>query len=121
MSWTVGQVDYTAPGSALGTVAQGVQQPIEFLILATVEEDAVTRSISAMPNPASDGITVHLGGTSQGTTTYRVVDLTGQEVANGRFTGASAYIPFFALAPSTYLIHVLHGGSDTSVLRVIKH
>ena len=119
--WTLGQVDYTANGSASGTVAQGVQQPIEFLILATAEEDPVTRSISAMPDTASDGITVQLGGTSQGTTTYRVVDLTGQEVANGRFTGASAYIPFSALAASTYFIHVLYGGSDTSVLRVIKH
>jgi len=121
VSWSLGQVDYTANNSSGGTVSQGVQQPIEFLILATAEKDPVTRSISAMPNPASDGITVQLSTPPTSAATYRLVDLHGQEVATGRFTGTSAYVPLAGLAAATYLIHVVQGGSETSVLRVIKH
>ncbi|HRH68647.1 MAG TPA: T9SS type A sorting domain-containing protein [Flavobacteriales bacterium] len=120
MSWTLGQVDYIANGSASGTVAQGVQQPTEFLVLATAEQNPMTRSVHVMPNPTSDGITVQLSTTPERAATYRMLDLTGQEVATGPFIAASAYIPLAGLASSTYVIHVLHDGTETAVLRVIK-
>ena len=118
MSWTLGQIDPISTTSAGGTVAQGVQQPMEFLVLA-LSPDAAAPVIVAMPNPAHEGITLQLDDATA--TFYRVLDATGREVISGRSTGSSTYIPTATWSAATYHIQLLRNGTHMATVRVIKY
>lgn len=119
LSWTLGQVDASFLSMTGGTVAQGVQQPVEFLTVSTTEVVGPSW-ITLLPNPTNEGITVRLDEATVGCTRYRLMDTAGKLLASGRITGASTIIPLADRPAAPYLIQILRDNSDPVVFRIIK-
>lgn len=117
LSWTLGQVDALSITSTGGSVQQGVQQPYEWLSVDVPENEAAL-GVSAMPNPANDGITIQLAG-RDGITAYRLLDTDGRLISSGSFSGDRTFIPLSGRPTGTYLIHLQRSG-EQATLRVIK-
>lgn len=77
---------------------------------ARVEESVMANDIRLFPNPVSDVLNV--SGIS-GNTTYRIVNMMGQEVGRGDAT--SGTIPVTAIATGTYLLELT--SDNTAVVR----
>jgi len=61
VSYSVGQVVYTTNTGTTGSVAQGVQQPFEILVVTGLEEaKGINLSVSAYPNPTTDYLTLEV-------------------------------------------------------------
>ena len=64
-SYSVGQVVYTTNTGAGGSVSQGVQQPYEISIVSGIEEQGITLTCTAYPNPTTDYLTLKIDGDVQ--------------------------------------------------------
>ena len=119
LAWTLGQVDPIFIGTPAGTVAQGVQQPVEFLILSAPGSNAPV-PVTATPNPANEGISLHVDAPPGDAQHYELRDAYGALLARGRITGRNTFIPLAHLPSATYVIRVLSGSGASAALRVVK-
>lgn len=120
MSYTIGQVDHMVVTSAGGTVAQGVQQPYEFLVLP-VEGIHAPPALSVSPNPTVDGILLQLASTPTGDMSYRLLGQNGALIRSARLTDERTAVPMADLPAAVYTIVVLDMGRPTSTIKIIKH
>ena len=118
LSWTLGQVDAAYLSSASGSMAQGVQQPVELLTVSIPEE--VSSWVTLMPNPAHDGVTLNVGERPATDMQYRLLDANGKLLESGPITATNTFIPLADRPAATYLIQLLRTHGDPLVLRVIK-
>lgn len=120
LSWTLGQVDAAFLQASAGSMAQGVQHPVELLTLA-VEEKGPAPGLSAWPNPTADAVTLDLGEAFDANTQYQVLDATGRRLAVGPVPASSFAISFRSWPAASYFIRILHPDGTSSLLPVIKH
>ena len=99
-------------------MSQGVQQPLELLTVSIPEEGQGW--VTLMPNPAHDGVTVHLGELPATDMQYHLLDATGKLLASGAITATNTFIPLADRPAATYIIQLLRTNSDPLILRVIK-
>ncbi|MCL4282593.1 MAG: hypothetical protein KJZ58_10040 [Flavobacteriales bacterium] len=120
LSWTLGQVDAAFLHSSAGSMAQGVQHPVELLTVA-VEEKGASPGLSAWPNPTTDALTLDLGEAFDGRAQYQMLDMAGNRLAEGRVNASPCTISFLGRPAASYFIRILHPDGTSSLLRVIKH
>ncbi|MFN3874921.1 MAG: hypothetical protein ACK4L7_03290 [Flavobacteriales bacterium] len=118
---SIGQVDYQASSMPDGSVAQGVQQPYEMLMLAMEEPEGRALSALLQPNPARDHATIAIAGEVSLPLRYELRDAQGRLLRAGPIATATAALPMDGLPPAAYLVHVLAQGSAPLVLQLIKH
>lgn len=120
LSWTLGQVDAAFLHSSAGSMAQGVQHPVELLTVA-VEEKGASPGLSAWPNPTADALTIDLGEPFDGRPQYRMLDAAGNLIAEGQVYASPFTISFLDIPAAYYVIRILHPDGTSSLLPVIKH
>ncbi|HMN05157.1 MAG TPA: hypothetical protein PKD45_05465 [Flavobacteriales bacterium] len=120
LAWTLGQVDAAFLNSSAGSMAQGVQHPVELLTVA-VEEQGQTPGLSAWPNPTADALTIDFGEAFDANTQYQVLDAAGNLIAEGRVNASPFTISFLDRPAASYFIRILHPDGTSSLLPVIKH
>lgn len=120
LAWTLGQVDAAFLNSSAGSMAQGVQHPVELLTVA-VEEKGASPGLSAWPNPTTDALTLDLGEAFDGRAQYQMLDMAGNRLTEGRVNASPCTISFLGRPAASYFIRILHPDGTSSLLRVIKH
>lgn len=120
MAWTLGQADAAFLGAPAGSMAQGVQQPVEAITVGLAATGAGL-FCSVWPNPTAGDVALALAGAAGASFRYQVLDPSGRRLAEGAVGSSPQIIPFRAYPPAPYLIRIQGSDGTSALLPVIKH
>lgn len=108
VSYSVGQVFYTANTGTNGSVAEGVQQPYEIsVVIEIVEAKNIILSVSSYPNPSNDYLILDIKNYIQtgpylSQLSFQLFDINGKLLQNKKLTSAETQIDISNYMPSTF-------------------
>ncbi len=121
VGYSVGQVVYTSNTGTTGSVAQGVQQPYEISVVTAIEEaKAITLSITAYPNPATDNLTLEVKDFDLSTLHFQLFDMAGKLLQSEKITDSRTSIAMGNLVPATYFVKVIQGNKEVKTFKIVK-
>ena len=121
VSYTIGQLVYTNPTTAAGSLNQGIQQSIEFVTLSNPELTAVTLNAVTYPNPTRDFIILTLKGANLTGLSYVMVDLLGRLVNKGTVATFETKIEMKSLPIGVYILRVQQNNQALKTFKIIKN
>ncbi len=121
VSYTVGQVVYTANTGTSGTVSQGIQQAYQ-IITVGIKEAELNISLSVFPNPTLDNLTLQISDYKNEKLLYQLFDMQGKLLSNGQVTAQQTEINTAILSAATYFINVVNQEKKTiQLFKIIKN
>lgn len=122
VSYTVGQVFYGMQKGSESSVAQGVQQPFEILVVTGIEQAKfIQLSCSVYPNPTTDYVTLKVQNYHSDDLAYQLFDPDGRLIERKKIGSEEETIPMSELSASIYFLKVLDGGVDVKTFKIIKN
>jgi hypothetical protein len=120
-SYSVGLVVYSTNTGTNGSVAQGVQQPFEILVVTGLEEaKGINLSVTAYPNPTTDFLTLSVADFDASKLSYQLYDMQGKLLKSEKITGNQTSIVMSHLVPATYFVKVTEGNKEVKTFKIIK-
>ena len=120
-SYTVGQIAYTTDSASDGSIAQGVQQPLEIYTTAGVEETEINLELTAYPNPTTDLLTLRIGNYDYSELTYQLTDLHGKLLETKPLVSMRTNIKMENHPKSIYFLQVSNGQAISKTFKIIKN
>lgn len=120
VSFSIGQIVYSASTGTGGSVNQGNQQPYELFVLST-SATPFNFNMKVFPNPTIDGITVDLQDLQLDHLSYRLMNMQGQILSEKEIHGYSTTIPMESLPASTYFLYIVQNQQAISEYKIIKN
>ena len=121
VSYTIGQLIYTNPTTAAGSLNQGIQQSIEFVTLSNPELTALTLKALTYPNPTTDFIILALKDANLTGLSYTMYDLLGRLVNKGTVTTSETKIGMKSLPIGVYILRVQQNNKALKTFKIIKN
>ena len=121
VSYTIGQLVYTNPTTAAGSLNQGIQQSIEFVTLSNPELTAVTLKAVIHPNPTTDFIILALTDADLRGVSYTMYDLLGRFVNKGTVATFETKIGMKSLPIGVYILRVQQNNKKMKTFKIIKN
>jgi hypothetical protein len=121
VSYTIGQLVYTNPTTAAGSLNQGIQQAFEFVTLSNPALTAVTLKAVTYPNPTTEFIILSLKDGNLTGVSYAMYDLLGRFVSKGAVTQAETKIAMKNLPIGTYVLKVDQNNQALKTFKIIKN
>lgn len=125
VSYSVGQIFYTTPAGADGSVIQGAQQPFEISILTELDEAKyVTLSCMAYPNPAKNFIQLKMNdikSLSNKSIKYQLIDLNGKILCAKIIDADVTNIDISSYLTSTYILKVIQNNKQLKTFKFSKN
>jgi len=124
VSFTVGQTFSSTHDGITGSVAEGVQQPIEISVVSGIIETGIDLNISAYPNPTMDFLHLKVDASvSQNIQAmrYQIFDMNGRMIAAEEIVSDVTTIETAQLSPATYFVKVLGDDQELKTFKVIKY
>lgn len=121
ISYTVGQVSYKIISGSLGTITQGVQQPIDISIV-TQKKEAVNIAVecSVFPNPATDYLRLKTGNYNIEKLNYLLYDENGKLLEMKKIESNETNIVLCNFNSVVYILKVIDNNQIIKVLKIIK-
>ena len=122
-SYSVGQVVYTTNTGTNGSVSQGVQQvyKISTVRLGTRETEP-NISLSIYPNPTKDNLTLKIGDYNNEKLSFRLYDMLGKLLSNGKIVTQETKIEMTNLPSTTYFVNVVNQeNKKVQTFKIIKN
>ena len=120
VSYSVGQLLSNMNIGSNGTVTQGVQQTIEFVVLSNPELIALTLSAVTYPNPTTDYIVLSLTDATLTDLSYTMFDLQGRLVTKAKVEQEATQIAMKNLAIGVYILKVNQNNQELKTFKIIK-
>lgn len=122
VSYSVGQVMYTAHRGSNGTVELGVQQPFEISVVTDMKENQEIKIlVSVYPNPSTDHLQLKVEGGALTGLRYMLFNMNGQRLESNDIEGDHTVIETGHLMPATYFLKVLQDNSIVKTFQIIKN
>jgi hypothetical protein len=125
LSYSVGQVIYTAVIGNSVTLSQGVQQPYEISVVTGVEKVAgIGILVSAYPNPAADFLTLKIDGPAISgiqSMEYMLLDMNGRLLRSEKISGSETLIEMTGFVPAIYFVKVTQSNTEIKTFKIIKN
>ena len=121
VSYTVGQLVYTNPTNASGSLHQGIQQSIEFVSSSNPELTAITLKAVTYPNPTTEYIILALKDADLTGLSYVMYDLLGRLVNKGTVAQAETKITMKSVPIGVYILRVLQNNKTLKTFKIIKN
>ena len=120
VSYSVGQLLSNMNIGSNGTVTQGVQQTIEFVVLSNPELIALTLSAVTYPNPTTDYIVLSLTDATLTDLSYTMFDLQGRLVTKAKVEQEATQIAMKNLAIGVYILKLNQNNQELKTFKIIK-
>ena len=121
LSYSVGQVVYSASSSSAGTVSAGVQQAYEVSVATQVSETNLNIDASVYPNPTTDFLILDVSEIEENYT-YQVTDINGKQLNTGLINNTQTSLDFSSYVIGTYFIKLAgQANSNIKTFQVIKN
>jgi hypothetical protein len=122
VSYSVGQMVFTAKTGSNGTIVDGVQQPFEIVVVTTIDRAKdITLKAIAYPNPTTDYLLVSVADFDTSTLSYQLFDLKGKLLESGKLEGRQTRIDMRAYMSATYFIQLIVDNTVIKKFKVIKN
>ena len=118
VSFSVGQMTFSANVGPNGSVAQGVQQPYEISVLS-VAEQAENINLSVYPNPSTDYLYLTTSDEISNLS-YQLFDMNGRLLQSEKIIGNQTNINMQGLVSATYFVKVNQGNKTVKSYKIIK-
>ena len=121
-SYSVGQVIYTTNTGTNGSVAQGVQQPFEILVVTGIDEaKGINLVVSVYPNPTTDFLQLKVESEKLKDLSFQLYNMQGKLLQNKKIEGNETSIVMSNLVPATYFVKVTEGNKAIKTFKIIKN
>lgn len=121
VSYSVGQIAYTALSSSEATLLQGVQQPYEISeVLGVIDNPAITLA-TAYPNPATNALTLDIGNLPVEMLGWTIYDLTGKTLYTDKITIQISTLNFEGLTAGIYFLALSKGAQTLKTFKILKN
>ena len=123
VSYTLGQMVYTAHTGATGSVAQGVQQSYEISVETGLEYTKINLVVSAYPNPTTDYLILTVKDFELSTLplSFSLYDINGKLLQTEKIEGSETRIVMSGLVSNIYLVKVVQGNKEAKTFKIIKN
>ncbi len=121
LSYSVGQVVYKTHMGINGSVAEGVQQPNENLIVSSELLRTIDETISTYPNPVEENLTIHIEDAKQRNLSYRLADVLGETYNNTPIDNEYTQIDMEGLRAGSYILTILDQNKTLKSIAIIKY
>lgn len=115
-SYSVGQIADDFLSEGIVSVNEGLQQPIELITLSLL--DFQTTSITAIPNPTTDFITLTVENSFDGN--FVLHDIQGKRIQDKKINEIQNLIDFRNLSSGMYLLNVYSNSVLKKQFKIIK-
>ena len=126
-SYSVGQIACQTNTGTNGSVAQGVQQPYEILVVAAIEETkSITLSLTASPNPVNDYLQLKIDAPTMfesHSMLFQLYDINGKLIQSNIIASGvtQSAIDMQNLKPATYFLKVIRENKEVKTFKIIKN
>ncbi|MBP6557291.1 MAG: T9SS type A sorting domain-containing protein [Flavobacterium sp.] len=120
VSYSVGQLVFTSNTGTNGSVAQGVQQPIEISVELGLPEVSGINLTRVYPNPTSNYIHLKIEKYELVNLSFSVFDINGRVLSNGSILDSITLISLEKFPTATYYLSVLKGNKNIKTFKIIK-
>lgn len=125
VSYSFGQVVYTTNINSNGSVAQGVQQPYEILVIIEVAEASdIILNFSVFPNPTDKNLTLKINGSTRlsiESMSYQLLDFNGKNLRSQNITDVETKIDMEGYVPAVYILNVFEKNKILKSFKIIKN
>jgi len=122
VSYTIGQVAFSAFSATNGTVIQGVQQPYEISVITSAENsEEITLKWLVYPNPARSTIKLSIESADFDNMSCRLFDIKGNLIQDMKVEGEETEISLNNLTPSIYFLRVIKNQKELKTFKIIKY
>jgi hypothetical protein len=122
VTYSIGQVAFSAYSATNGSVIQGVQQPYEITVLTAIENtEDITLKCIIYPNPTSGSIKLSIGSPEIENMRYRLFDINGLLLQDAKIESEETEISMNNLAPSIYFLKVTKNKKELKTFKIIKN
>ena len=118
VSFSVGQMAFSANVGTNGSVTEGVQQPYEISVLS-VAEQAENINLSVYPNPSTDYLYLTTSDEISNLS-YQLFDMNGRLLQSEKIVGNQTNINMQGLVSATYFVKVNQGNKTVKSFKIIK-
>jgi hypothetical protein len=118
VAYSVGQLVYTTPTGATGSVAQGVQQPFEISVVTGLNETTIQLEVAAYPNPTADYLTLQVSAFEG--LSLQVTDVRGAVLQRKKLSEIRTVISMEGLAKATYFLTVSNADRVVKTFKIAK-
>lgn len=124
VSYSIGQIVYSAYAESDGKVSEGVQQPYEIFLITSVEElEELDLELTVFPNPVVDQL--HLIITVNdflqlSDLHYRLLDLNGKTLKSQTIISDISLVNMSGKQPGIYFLQVNASGENIGLFKIIK-
>ena len=120
VSYSIGQVLYSANASSGGKVTQGVQQPYEIYVLSGLDEKDIELSVAVYPNPVTSVLNLKTSQQARNISIH-LYDVKGKLLLDEKINNTDHSISMENFPPSAYFIKVYSGTKELKVFKLIKN
>jgi len=117
VSYSIGQIDYTAQKGTGGSLNEGVEQPFEIYLTAVQNENNAEVNALVYPNPTSNNIELSLNNINNEILFYGIYDMNGRIIEKSLVRGNSAKINMASQPNGIYYLQVY---SETRMIKTFQ-
>lgn len=119
VSFSLGQVFYTAEANSSGNINQGVQQPIE-IYSTSVDESLLDFQVTAFPNPTVREVSLSIPDFAGKKLSYGLTDVHGRALDAQMIEGQLTKISLNQVSSGTYFLTLSLSGQPIKTFTIIK-
>lgn len=120
VSYSIGQLVFTTNTGTNGSVAQGVQQPIEISVELGLPEVSSINLTRVYPNPTSNYIHLKIEKYELVDFSFSLIDINGRVLSNGVILDNITLVSLEKFPSATYYLNVIKGNKNIKTFKIIK-
>lgn len=121
ISYSIGQVSYQQQIGSNASVAQGVQQPYEWMVVSGIDEKEIQLIINAYPNPTSQFLTIQVDNLNQKNLVYYLSDSDGKLIFSNKIINELTPIYMNQLSVANYFLTIKEDDQQIKIFKIIKN
>lgn len=120
VTYSVGQVPFQYQANSNYSIAQGLQQPFEIILLSNDSLSTISLAMKAYPNPTSSNLFLSTGDQDLTDLHYEITDINGRSIQKSIISNSETAIQCEDLAAGIYVLTVKKKTELIKNFKIIK-
>jgi len=121
VTYTVGQVAYTAISGTNGYIIQGVQQPYEISVVTAIKNtEDISVEYNVYPNPTAGSFRLIVRSSEHNKMRFRIYNHNGLLLEDRKIESEETEISLRNFSSSIYFLKVISNNQEIKVFKIVK-